>query len=466
MYFLQPTVAEISTHRTSPDSTDVFSERPTGPRQRHLIVTAAIYPSPRTADSGPPMQTAREGPGPAPAGSLIAPAVHRYRALSAEGILERVFTQVFKGLVYPQIWEDPELDLRALALPPGARLITIASGGCNVLSYLIADPAAIVAVDLNRAHVALTRLKLTAVERLPTYDSFYRYFGEADEKGNLASYRRYLRGAIDEETRRYWEGRDFLGRPRVTLFSRDLYRHGLLGYFIGAAHLVARLYGCDPRDMILAKTIDEQRRFFDTALAPLFDKRLVRWASSKRMSLYGLGIPPAQYEALAAGGDMASVLKTRLARLACGFALSENYFAWQAFGRGYESSSGPLPPYLQKHHFEYIRERAGRVQVKRRSIVEALREETAASLQGYLLLDAQDWMTDDQLNALWEQITRTAAPGARVVFRTAAEQSPLPGRVRQSILGRWSYQAAASRQFTLEDRSSIYGGVHLYVHRA
>ncbi len=32
----------------------------------------------------------------------------------------------------------------------------------------------------------------------------------------------------------------------------------------------------------------------------------------------------------------------------------------------------------------------------------------AASRDRYVLLDAQDWMTDAQLNALWAEITRTA----------------------------------------------------------
>jgi len=393
-------------------------------------------------------------------------AVHRFGAWSFEGVLERIFTLAFKGLVYPQIWEDPELDLKALALAPGARIAAIASGGCNILSYLTADPREIIAVDLNRAHVALTRLKLSAARHLPTYDSFYRFFGEADEKANVAAYRRFLSDRIDSDTRDYWEGRGIFGRRRITLFSRDLYRHGLLGYFIGAAHFVARLYGANPRDMMLARTMDEQRTFFETALAPLFDKRLVRWATSKKLSLYGLGIPPAQYEALAGSGDMAGVLKARLERLACAFSLSENYFAWQAFGRGYASGpSGPLPPYLRCEHFAVIRARADRVAVVQKSLTEALQGREPASLDAYLLLDAQDWMTDQQLNGLWAEITRTASPGARAVFRTAAEPTLLPGRVDSSILDRWTYQSSLSHALTAEDRSSIYGGVHLYVFR-
>jgi len=401
-----------------------------------------------------------------PPAAALRQAVHRFKAASFDGIRERVFTLAFKGLVYPQIWEDPDVDLKALQLRPGARIVTIASGGCNVLSYLTADPSEILAVDLNRAHVALTTLKLTAARRLLSYDSFYAFFGEADSRANLAAYRSLLRPELDAETRRYWEGRDMFARQRVTLFKRDIYRHGLLGTFIGTAHLVARLYGANPRKMIEARSLEEQERFFEATLAPLFDKTLGRWLTSKKTSLYGLGIPPAQYEALAlaGGGDMAEVLRGRLKRLACDFSLSDNYFAWQAFGRGYAASgAGPLPPYLDRRNFDDIRARAGRVRVIRSAITEALHKESEASIDACVLLDAQDWMTDAQLNALWQAITRAARPGARVVFRTAAEPTLLPGRVEERLLSRWTYDADTSRTLGAEDRSSIYGGFHLYV---
>ena len=71
-------------------------------------------------------------------------------------------------------------------------------------------------------------------------------------------------------------------------------------------------------------------------------------------------------------------------------------------------------------------------------------------------------MTDAQLNALWREITRTARPGARVIFRTAAEPSLLPGRLDEAILDCWRYERAQSRDLTLRDRSAIYGGFHLY----
>ena len=399
-------------------------------------------------------------------GDGLGRAVRRNRVFSREGLLEYLFIWAFKGLVYPQIWEDPDVDLKALAIEPDCHVVAIASGGCNILSYLIANPARITAVDLSKAHVALNRLKLAAAIHLPSWDAFYRFFGNADEKANIDAYWRWVAPNLDPQTRAYWEARSMLavGRRRISMFSRNIFRHGVLGHFIGLGHLIARAYGVNVGDVLSARSVDEQRSFFNTALAPLFDKRFVRWAIGQQLSLYGLGIPPAQYAALAAAGDMASVLRERMERLTCAFSLAENYFAWQAFARCYpDREAGPVPPYLHRNHFDTIRARADRVEVRRTSFTEYLESCPERSLDRFVLLDAQDWMTDAQLNALWREISRTARPGARVVFRTAAAASILPGRVEQAVLARWRYEAEQSAMLTARDRSAIYGGFHLYV---
>jgi S-adenosylmethionine-diacylglycerol 3-amino-3-carboxypropyl transferase len=346
-------------------------------------------------------------------------------------------------------------------------LVAIASGGCNILSYLTAAPVRITAIDLNPAHIALTRLKLAAARHLPDYSAFHRFFAEADANANITAYFEHIRPHLDEKTRRYWESRNAIGRRRIAYFRSNLYRHGLLGTFIGASHLVARMHGRNPRKLLSARSREEQRRIFESELAPLFDKRHIRWLVDRPSALFGLGIPPSQFKALKGNeSHMAKVLRNRLKRLACDFDLADNYFAWQAFGRRYASGgSGPLPPYLQRANFETLRARATSVEVEHRSLTEYLAAEPAATVDGFVLLDAQDWMTDEQLTALWHEIVRSARPGARVIFRTAGEDTILPGRVPDEILARFSYDPETSRRLTLEDRSSIYGGFHLYVMR-
>ena len=221
--------------------------------------------------------------------------------------------------------------------------------------------------------------------------------------------------------------------------------------------------------MIQARCLREQRRFFDDQLAPLFERRLVRWITSRKASLFGLGIPPAQYDELIAGDDtrsMAQVLCARLEKLACHFPLRDNYFAWQAFSRRYSEDKGvTLPAYLDPAHHETIRTGTDNVHIHHRSLTELLRRKPADSVDRYVLLDAQDWMRPEQLDSLWTEINRTAAPDARVIFRTAGRPSILEGRLSNTLLDHWDYRRDESKSFCQRDRSAIYGGFHLYVKR-
>ncbi len=397
------------------------------------------------------------------AGVLVSTAVLRNNFFSVDGFLERLFSFAFRGLVYPQIWEDPTVDLAAMKVEPHHHIVTIASGGCNVLSYLTASPAKITAVDLNRAHVALTKLKLVGLQKLPGWDEYYRFFGEADERQNIHDYWLFMQTSLDSETRRYWEGRGLTGARRLKKFQKNIYKHGLLGRFIGVGHRLAKLYGRNLNEFLECRSLHEQRDYFNTEIAPLFQKRFVKWLTNQKVSLYGLGIPPAQYEALAGSSTMADVLYQRLEKLTCDFSIRDNYFAWQAFGRSYEpGASGSLPPYLEPKNFELLRQNANRVNVSQINMTDALRRMAPGSVDRVVMLDAQDWMTDTQLNDLWQAITQASARDARVIFRTAGEPTILPGRVADSTLSRWNYLSERSAELGADDRSSIYGGFHIY----
>jgi S-adenosylmethionine-diacylglycerol 3-amino-3-carboxypropyl transferase len=401
-----------------------------------------------------------------PRNRRLGKAVYQNRALSKAGLSERLFTFLFSGLVYPQIWEDPEIDMEAMALAEGNSVITIASGGCNVLAYLTRSPVRIDAVDLNTAHIALNRMKLAAVRHLPSQADLFRFFGEAGNRHNSSAYDRFIAPHLDRASRDYWEKRNWRGKRRIAAFEDNFYQRGLLGLFIAAGHRAARLYGVDVSSIMAAETLDDQRAYFEKHLAPVFRRPLIRWATSRKASLFGLGIPPAQYDSLITSGDgtMASVLSARLEKLACDFPLKDNYFAWQAFARRYPSpGEAALPAYLDAANYATIRRNLGRVSVHHANFTELLAQKGAGQVDRFVLLDAQDWMSDRQLNELWTEITRTAAPGARVIFRTAAEPSLLPGRVSQALLDQWSYEEAQSKDFSARDRSAIYGGFHLYV---
>ncbi len=397
-------------------------------------------------------------------------ALLQHAALSPAGISERLFGLLFSGLVYAQIWEDPEVDIEAMDLGEDHRIVTIGSGGCNMLAYLSRRPTSIDVVDLNPNHVALNRLKLAAFRHLPDHTSVRRLLGEQSVKTNTRLYDQHIAPNLDAATRRHWEARDLTGRRRISVFNRNIYRTGLLGRFITIGHLIARSHGVRLEELAQTRSLREQRLFFDSRIAPLFDRPLIRWLTRRKSSLFGLGIPPQQYDelaSLAADGTIAPVLRHRLEKLCCHFLLRDNYFAWQAFLRRYpKPEEGVLPTYLQERHHQAIRETADRVTVHHANFTELLAQKPAASVDRYILLDAQDWMNERQLNELWTEITRTASMGARVIFRTAAEASILDGKLAPALLDQWQYQAERSQSLNTQDRSAIYGGFHIYEKRA
>lgn len=395
---------------------------------------------------------------------LLSDAVTPHRRFTKRGVLDRAFIAMFHGLVYPQIWEDPEVDLKALRLTPESRVITIASGGCNVLNYLTEGPQRVTAVDLNPHHIALCHLKTGALKHLPSYESFFRLFGHADEKGNVRAFHKHVRDHLDPETHAYWMRRGLTGR-RINLFARNIYKHGVLGRFIGLLHLVARLSGKNPKRLLTARNLEEQRWLFETLIEPIFETRAMKAICRLPVTYFGLGIPPAQFQELTAssGGNMAGLMRARLERLACDFPFTDNYFAWQAFGRGYDKVDRiAVPRYLQEQYYNELQTKLDRVEFKQTSVTSYLESQADRSLDRYVLLDAQDWMTTEQLTELWAEILRTARPGTRVIFRTAGEDSILPGRIPNEMLDRFQYHEAESKLHTAADRSSIYGGFHLY----
>lgn len=258
-------------------------------------------------------------------------------------------------------------------------------------------------------------------------------------------------------------------RPsRIHLFTRNFYRFGLLGQFIGLIHWVSRRLGYDISQIMQAKTLEEQHSLFAKHVAPVFDTRLLRWLCNRPFVLYSLGIPPSQFNEMAENSKqqqqgMHQLLKERARRLACDYPLEENYFAWQAFAREYDHQARKaVPRYLQKPHFEILQNSYHKVDVHHQSMTERLTQMPNNSLTSYLFLDAQDWMDAQQLNQLWQEVDRTAQAGARVVFRTAGTSSPLEEKLSTDLLAKWQTDPSENAQWTRQDRSAIYGAVFVY----
>jgi S-adenosylmethionine-diacylglycerol 3-amino-3-carboxypropyl transferase len=381
-------------------------------------------------------------------------------------VWDRLYAFWFRRLVYTQIWEDPVADLAALRLPIGSTIVTLSSGGCNALSYLTARPAQVYAVDLNEAHLALIKLKLAGLRAFSDYSDFWQFFGAADKPANTELYRARLRPWLDAQARAYWDKRNIIGRPRHAYFANGFYRHGILGRFIGLAHIAAKLCGIDPAILLNGRRDAPARIAALKRLDRVFHSPPVRLITATPALLFGLGIPPRQRALLGRGAPLNDVLHKRLVRLIDGHPNETNYFAWQALHRGY---AGPgdrcLPPYLQRRQYERMRNGAGLIIPHHANLRQFLEGLPAREVDAVILLDSQDWMAIDEIRALWNAIDRAGSDNVHVIFRTAGEASPIESDELASLRRIWRRDDERSAVGFELDRSGIYGGFHCYGRR-
>ena len=109
------------------------------------------------------------------------------------------------------------------------------------------------------------------------------------------------------------------------------------------------------------------------------------------VTMFGLGIPPQQYDELkkdlADGGNLIDVYKERTHRLAVEYPIYENYFAWQAFARKYDTENRKaLPEYLKEENYEILKANAGRLTTKIGSVTEEIKNQPQNSFNRFIFL--------------------------------------------------------------------------------
>lgn len=400
-------------------------------------------------------------------------AVKQEEASKKQSLMQKLFAVWFDAFVYNQIWEDPRVDLEALKLDKSSSVLTISSGGCNALNYLLESPQSVTAVDLNRHHIYLLNLKLCALKNLRSYQDFFAFFGFGKHEENIENYKKYIAPNLDKDTKLFWESASLLGKmvhgKRINFFKKGgLYEHSRNGYFLRFFHKCSRVVGCKPDEVLKAKTPEEQEKLYDKYIDPFFDNFLVKTVTKLPVTMFGLGIPPQQYEELkkdlAKGGSIVDIYRERAKRLAVDYPIYENYFAWQAFARKYDTENREaVPEYLKERNYSRLKEMSERLQTKIGSITDEIKKDEFGKFNRFVFLDAQDWMNEKAMTELWQTISDKCEGGSRVIFRTAGAKSPIEKSIPTQLLEKFEYEAELSEELFKKDRASIYGGFHLYV---
>jgi S-adenosylmethionine-diacylglycerol 3-amino-3-carboxypropyl transferase len=313
----------------------------------------------------------------------------------------------FEAIRYAQLWEDADCLLLGLAEGrkslSGSTLVSICSAGDNALAMLTLDPARVVAVDLSAAQIECLKIRIAAYRALD-HAALLELMGSRPSNRRAALLER-VAADLPETSQGFWAP-----------LKKDVEAYGLGGigrferYFrIFHAHVLPLVHGRATVDAVFQpRSREERRRFLDERWNSWRWRILLKLFFS-RFTMGRLGRDPAFFDHVE--GSVADHVARRVVQAIVETDPTENpYLHWVLKGTHGEA----LPLALRPEHFETIRDRLDRLDI-RHGALEAF-VATGEKADGFNLSDIFEYMGEETFRSVYESLVGAANPGARLVY--------------------------------------------------
>ncbi|NNF36809.1 MAG: DUF3419 family protein [Saprospiraceae bacterium] len=352
-------------------------------------------------------------------------------------------------LIFTMNWEDPLSDIKTLNIKKGDVLMTISSGGCNTLEFLLHDPGKIYAVDINQAQNHLLNLKKVAIKHL-NHDEFIQLMGIIAGNNNLDLYDRII-PYLDEACVDFWNTKKDLIKKGILMGGRYerfvLLAKKVIGFLQGKGR-VRRLF--EPKDL------ESQKEFFDSTFNTWrFRKMFDLLFNKRRLAKRGLS---ADYFHFDDGSkSFAESFYSRARKAMRDIPIVGNYFL-HLYLRGAYRDLDEVPNYLKEENFETLKERVDRIECVTMDAKEWMISMPDNSLDGLSLSNICELKSEEDSNELFDQVLRISKNNGRCCFRNLMIPREVPEYLEDSIIK----DEELSAQLIAEDRSFVYSKVAAY----
>ena len=364
------------------------------------------------------------------------------------------FQHVFKNVfVYNILFEDSEVDERFLGIDERSTVFGISGAGCRIAGHLSQHPRRIDAVDMNRHHLALTGLKVSAARSMESFSTFYDLFGRGWHPDPERIVQR-LAAPLPEWMARHW-------RANHGLFARGLHGRGLTARLFG---LLRRLTGVDERWLtrLIALAPEARGRLVRATFEPVLRRPWVRAFLESPAHLVAIGVNRAQCNRMLeteGSQDVADFVLMHLERVAA-TDLARNWFAWYSMvGHYNHEDERAVPPFLRRDRHERSRRAPTEVAFHPRNVFDVLDEAGPHRWSHFTLCDAPDWMPHATQRRLFDAVLRSSRQGGVLQYRTVENDSLVE---RHGLEKHFVPMREETAEATALDRTRQFRGVRYY----
>ena len=350
-------------------------------------------------------------------------------------------------LLYAQVREDPEVDLKALQISSRDRVLAVTSGGCTALTLLARGPESLVCLDVNPAQNALFELKWAAVRSL-TLSECRQFLGVLPSRDRWKMYSSFV-GILSESSRRFWNSR------------RRMIEAGPL--YAGSTEAMLRFFAFILRRCVHAP--GKVLQLFEQQ-GPSAQKTFYRkiWNTVKWRGLLHVAFHPFVFRAAYPKGFLRRVREDSLTRewirkIERAFEeipIQSNYFLSQFLSGRYLPGEEGMPVYLRAEPFERIRRFSGPVTIVTQDLIDCFRRCPEGSFSKMTLSNALEWLPDAKIAGAHKALSNALAPAGRAVVRHLLGITVLDSSAGLKEL------MSLSDELTLEERAFLYCRVSVY----
>lgn len=348
------------------------------------------------------------------------------------------------GIIFTRAWEDDRLDIAALAVQPGERVLCIAAAGDVPLALAAAGAAEVVAVDLNPAQLRLTALKIGAAGLDPR--ERYEWFEAGRVDNPEARYRRVIRPALADHDAAFWD-------RHIGAFRRDFHRHAGVGrsfHWVGRA---LRLLVPSLRRQIEAFDDPvEQQRWWRTHVEPRLFGPLSHWLARHTPALSPLAPNRHELRRMREGGYSHAIARRIDGVL--GLTLARRHPWWRPAFSGRVADQGDGAAWLDAEVAAAVAASSGAIRLVQGDLTQSVAEMAAGQFDAATISNVPDWLDEAASTRLADALALAVKPGGRVLVRSILTDGGLPPH-REFVID------AVSSQLVERERTALYGRVEL-----
>ncbi len=341
----------------------------------------------------------------------------------------------FDFIRYANCWEDARLLFEALQ-PAGKRILSIASGGDNSLALVGEGAAEVVAVDLSRAQLACTALKIAAIRELND-DSLLAFLGIIPMNDRVTVFEKRLKRHLPEDAAVFWStqscvlAKGLIHAGKFEAYFR-LFRTRVLPLIHGRRTVARLLYQRDAT---------ERHEFYRQTWDNWRWRLMFRCFFSRRV-MARLGRDPEFFRYVE--GSVAGRILQRTEHALTVLPVHDNPYLEYILTGNFARS---LPPYLEPVRLARIRANLDRI-----TLFEGPAEHATGKFDGFNLSDIFEYLAPAAVQAVYGQLLEKANPGARLAYWNML----VPRHVPDTLKSRIESCESLAQRLHASDRAFFY----------